>query len=735
MRTLVILRGSPASGKSTFIQQNNLQDWTISADEIRLLFQSPVTKIDGGKEISQKNDNKVWDLIYTLMEERMKRGEFIIIDATHSRSQWINKYKELTSKYRYRVYAIEFIPTLETVLLQNKSRGDLKFVPEEYVLKSYEFVKTDPLPGWISKISKEEFLEMISGTIKPFDFSQYEKIHHIGDLHGCYQPFKEYFDSVGGLKDNEMWIFVGDYTDRGIQNGLLLQFLIDNFMGKKNVLFLEGNHECHARNWANGESLDNIKSKEFKYFTLPDIKNSNIDMGQIREFYRRIGQIAYYKYQDLYIYVNHAGCPILPTQLTTTDEYTHGIGKYEDILEIENTFNKLTSENCYQIHGHRNIGKMPIRNNRCFNITEEIEYGGFLRIVTLDTTNGFSEFLIKNNVFKENKKEIPVISENIAEEPSKIIESLLNSKDVDKKNLGDNIVSFNFSRDVFYDKKWNDITIKARGLFVNLNTGKIVARSWNKFFNIDETDDTKYTKLKRDMKFPAKVYLKENGFLCLVGYNEEKDELFIASKSTNTGEFVSYINEIFQSVNFNFKKAKEICKKENLSLIFEMIHPFKDAHIIEYSEMKPVLINVVYNEFEYKNVAYNAMKAISKELNVEIKQEVETFKNWDEFSDWYNTVLDNYQYKYDNQFVEGFVVECADGFMFKIKTEYYKFWKKMRGALEKLNKGRFYNTSWLQSPKEIDVFYFIKNMSRENLENKSIIDIRKEYLSIKGEAE
>lgn len=163
MRTLVLLRGAPGSGKSTFIEQNNLKDWTISADNIRLLFQSPVTTITGAKEISQRNDNKVWDFIYTLMEERMKRGEFIIIDATHSRTQWMNKYKEMVGRYRYRVYCVEFTPDLDVVLKRNASRDNLKFVPEEYVIKSYEFVKKDSLSGWIKKITEQELLKMVSG--------------------------------------------------------------------------------------------------------------------------------------------------------------------------------------------------------------------------------------------------------------------------------------------------------------------------------------------------------------------------------------------------------------------------------------------------------------------------------------------------------------------------------------------------------------------------------------------
>ena len=40
MRTIYILRGAPGSGKSTWIKENNLEQYTLSADNIRLMYQS-----------------------------------------------------------------------------------------------------------------------------------------------------------------------------------------------------------------------------------------------------------------------------------------------------------------------------------------------------------------------------------------------------------------------------------------------------------------------------------------------------------------------------------------------------------------------------------------------------------------------------------------------------------------------------------------------------------------------
>lgn len=52
MRNLVILRGAPGCGKSTWIKNNNLENYTLSADSIRLFIQSPVPTLDMGYTIS-----------------------------------------------------------------------------------------------------------------------------------------------------------------------------------------------------------------------------------------------------------------------------------------------------------------------------------------------------------------------------------------------------------------------------------------------------------------------------------------------------------------------------------------------------------------------------------------------------------------------------------------------------------------------------------------------------------
>lgn len=118
MRVLLLMRGAPGVGKSTFIKENNLEQYTLSADEIRLLCESPVMTINGTFGISQNNEKKVWSLLFQILEARMQRGEFVVIDATNSKTVEMNRYKTMAQTYRYRIYCVDFtdVPMEECII-------------------------------------------------------------------------------------------------------------------------------------------------------------------------------------------------------------------------------------------------------------------------------------------------------------------------------------------------------------------------------------------------------------------------------------------------------------------------------------------------------------------------------------------------------------------------------------------------------------------------------------------
>ena len=140
MRNLFLLRGAPGSGKSTWVKDNELDSYTISTDTLRLMYQSPVTTETGERAISQNHDAQVWKMVMELMETRMQNGELVIVDATHYKSNLLNKYKDLVSKYRYRVYVVDFSNITEEELKKRNEKRGFRKVPEDVIIFFIEWI-------------------------------------------------------------------------------------------------------------------------------------------------------------------------------------------------------------------------------------------------------------------------------------------------------------------------------------------------------------------------------------------------------------------------------------------------------------------------------------------------------------------------------------------------------------------------------------------------------------------
>ena len=146
--------------------------------------------------------------------------------------------------------------------------------------------------------------------------------------------------------------------------------------------------------------------------------------------------------------------------------------------------------------------------DRVFNLEGEVEFGGKLRIVELDST-GWNVIELANCqpiTDDANIEKAPV------ETVEQAVEYLRNNKFVKEKKLGNGISSFNFTREAFYSANWTRQTVLARGLFIDTDNNKIMARSYEKFFKINEVRETEMIALKNRLKFPVKAYVKENGF-------------------------------------------------------------------------------------------------------------------------------------------------------------------------------------------------------------------------------
>lgn len=716
MRKLVVLRGISGCGKSTFIKEHHLEAYTLCPDTLRLLYTSPMLDEFGHYQISQEKNTKVFSLLYELLDTRMAEGEFTVIDSTNLTKDDFVKYKKLAKKYRYQIYCIDFTDVpFQTILKQNKMREELKVVPDEVLYRMKDRLAQSETPTGVVMLKPQEFDKVL---MSPIDLSKYKKIHHFGDIHGCYSVLKEYFDKIGGLKEDEYYIFCGDYTDRGIQNAEVLKFLI-SIMGKSNVQFIQGNHEIHLFKYIHGEKAN---STEFNEITSVEFETKGLTKKEISMFCKKLTQCAYYTYHGKTVIATHGGLSTIPNNLAfvSTKQMIKGVGKYSQYMDVVKSFYETTDKQTYQVNGHRNLNGLPIEvmvnghTSRNFNLEGGVEHGGCLRVLTLDET-GFVPIEIKNHIFKpETKKTLLKLRHN----------------DLIKEKKFEEISSFNFIRDAFTKGAWNDQTIKARGLYLNNETGDVICRGYEKFFAIDERPESSIGTIKNTYAFPLTAYVKENGFLGLASYREKTDELFMTTKSDPTGDYARLFVDLLKT--YDTEKMKEYTKVNNCTFVFEVIDIEHDPHIIKYQTSKLVLLDVVENNIEeFKRKDYKTLCEIADAFGFEVKKKAITLHNFTEFINWYKDISKN-NYKYNGEYIEGFVLEDMKNRMCKFKTQYYKCWKYLRGKVGSINSHNFTfdqvkcPSSMIQASQMNDfLHWYCKN--RVHITTDRIVELREMY--------
>ena len=723
MRKLVILRGAMGSGKSTFIKNNDLENFTLCADNIRLMYNSPEMSITYKEEIPQFNNKKVWNLLYEILEERMKKGEFTIIDAVHAYAdESLKVYKKLAEKYRYRLYILDFTNIeIDKIYKRNQARPDYKIVKNSSIDRVVKVLKKEKIPSAFKIIMPDDFCDIIKNI--PRNLDNYNKIHIIGDIHGSYSVLKKYFEE-NPIDENDAYIFLGDYFDRGIENYNTFRFL-EKLQKMKNMTFLLGNHEDKLYKYAcDDEYKLDLDIKK----TIEEFEKNTLKKSEIRGFIKNLSQISYISFANKTYLINHGGIPYIPKHsldFYSTNSFIYGIGDYEtNIDEIYNNFMKAQENKVYQIHGHRNFNKIKTDEYEySFNLDGNVENGEYLRILTLNKDGSYKCDYIKNDIYNKDLKEETTVYD--------LIENFEKNKYVYSKDLGNDIYSYNFTKEAFYNKVWDNMTTKARGLFINTKDYHIVARSYNKFFKIDERKETSLEKVKENINYHVKFYLKYNGFLGILSHFN--NELFFASKSTNTGEYVEYFKNIFYK-KFDDNQIEAIKRKiidENLTFVFEVIDSLNDPHIIKYENDEIVLLDAIKNSINFEKISYDELSTFSKKYDINCKKCVYNAETPDEFDKIYTEItLDDY--KYDGEYIEGFVIEDGNNFMVKTKSKYYDKWKYLRSRMESALKNNDFKPK-TDDITEIEFLKYLENKYKDkNIDFKSlnIINERDEFISI-----
>ena len=681
MRTLLLMRGAPASGKSQWIRDNNLEAYTLEADHFRMLLRSPSLG-ESGWYISQEDNGPAWELLLDCLEKRMSNGDFVVLDATHTTSKAVNAYKDLLNKYKYTVYYYEPDTSLEECLARNAGRTDYKRVPEQVIHRMHKVIKTTPLPKFCRKINS---IDEINNYFTVDLTNRYERVRIIGDIHGCYTALQQ---AILPWDEKTLYIFCGDYLERGIENKEMMYEMM-RLSTLPNTIMLEGNHERHIANFAFNTNLDRSKRfmKEVVAPIVKDMTKKEVESLQreLRLFYKSLRQCYPFIFHGKKYLVSHGGLSYVPNMtFIATSTFINGFGAYEtDIAKIYDTnYEKGLCQDFIQIHGHRGVpdGKYS------FCLEGEVEFGGELKYIDI-TADTFTKYGIKNDVYDKDymRHEYQNMTQHVIFTQNEDINILGNSKLVKVKKCSPNLYSLNFTSRVFHKRLWNESTVQARGLFVDRLTGDVKLRSYNKFFNLNERPETELNNLANTLSFPVEIRTKENGYLAILGVI--KDELVFASKSTTEGMHVDLFKDLFQKLPEALQEEiKELLQCNNCSMMFEVISQ-EDTHIIKYDQDHLYVLDMIQNTLDvngkhidvsFSRERLSELDSILKKYDTQLISIVKTIKQvntMDELENIINEELNSYHES------EGFVLVDSNGFMTKFKGPYYNTWKHRRNRI------------------------------------------------------
>lgn len=721
MRKLVVFRGHQGSGKSYTIESLGLGEWTLSSDAIRSVVASPMLTSDGRMIINQDVNQQVFGMLHDLADKRMRRGETLVIDTTGMQISDFALWRKMAREHRYQIAFVDLSDvSLETALARQEGRHELRKVPRASLERFLKIMKDNPLtvedPSRETLINGDEAGSQIAALkawleVPAVDLSRYASVVHIGDIQGCYSVLAGHEGPLAnGFRDDTFYVFVGDLLDRGIENGKVLRWFVDNAVGRENVALMHGNHEDHLHRWSRG--LEPV-SNEFAYRTLPQLEAEGLTPADADKVCDMAREFFLYTHDGRKVFVNHAGLSILPSEpwRVSLDQYSRGTGNWSDDVDSQYAANV---HDVYQVHGHRNEKGVPIRaTSLSFNLEDSVEFGGNLRTCTLNR-DGWSTKSYKNKVFRPLAARLALETINnpadnrikvrkrypdwiTKQEPSQkffepgLLEQMKQHSGVMEKTSRafPHVFSLNFTKNVFFDKAWDDVVVKARGLFLDGETSEIVARGYDKFFNIGELPSTQIEVLTETLQFPVTLYLKENGYLGNLGYDARNDVPMVASKSTPDGDFAGWFRDILADKVSpqNFERLRRYLRDTESSMTFEVIDPINDPHIIEYDEANIVLLDVVRRATDFRKASYDTVKEVGEYFGIDVKQRAMRFESKIQFLAWYRKAeKDGLAHTFNRKPVEGFVIEDAAGFMTKWKAPYYKFWKQMRTQHNRVRK-------------------------------------------------
>lgn len=771
MRKFVIIRGPQAAGKSRLVRDLGLEGHYLSYDKCREFVCGDALDLDGVIRLSQEQNRLVHAMVRESLSRRFNDGETTVFEATLPTKREIDSLVEMARGYRYDVLVVDFYGMpVERCIAGNRERPERLQVPDYAIERAYvDHGNQPPIEGVdILTVSDDETLRDAERTVSMFlsegtgvvDLSRYARIIHVGDLQGTIHTMLDPASPLAdGLPDDAFVIFTGDLFDRGKENGGVARWWIDNVAGRDNFAFIPGNHEDHVERHVDGRPA---VAAEWSERTVPQLEAAGIGKDDLALILSKTVPFLHYAWNGVEVLCTHGGLSAMPTRMDLVSVRTlrKGNGQYSHGIDAMWTKSQLArGTSVVQVHGHRNSRILPVITSEeglSINLEGQVEFGGHMRFAVL-SSEGWTPIEIRSTCFRSmvearlidiaDKGEAhgdsaplaPWMADGVRPLAPLSAETMAAFDDhamiaVRPSESMPHVSSVNFTKQAFYTKGWDAYTTVARGLFIDNIDHTVVARSYPKFWNHEERRETSNEALQANLAFPIDCFSKANGFLCVTGYSERSRSLIIASKSRVEGPFAEMAQEILAEKlgAAGLERLMRYNRDQQASLVFEVIDPVRDPHIIEYAETQIVLLGCVRRSEHFEQMDYAQLVKLAKWLGCPVKERIHhAVKTWVALKAMMERAENDPSWLADSP-IEGMVIQDADGYQYKVKASFYRDWKRMRGAVDRIalskrsEAKKFDRSKYADMPSFSAFLDWAETLSEEAL-GKSIIELRNMY--------
>lgn len=235
------------------------------------------------------------------------------------------------------------------------------------------------------------------------------------------------------------------------------------------------------------------------------------------------------------------------------------------------------------------------------------------------------------------------------------------------------VYACNFTRDAFRNRKWDEYSSKARGLFLD-HEGRVVMRGFEKFFNLGENDTVTLDKVLDHDAYPVRVERKENGFLGLIGAAPD-GRLRCLSKSGLTDYSPLIERLLHETVADRANDLWRILNERNVTMAVEVVDMESDRHIVGYDNSRLFLLHCIRN-METFAIDMEAERLIAESFQFDRPEVLCECHDRDELE---KAIADARASER-----EGVVLYFADGWMVKVKSDHYLRVKSLRSPLKRV---------------------------------------------------